>query len=173
MGGRGLRSLHGTVPPPCDKAVTQSLPCRLSPRCCEAHSRPVHRFQCSWPTVSSSFTPSSMALVNFPTASHFCSLWAKHRKAGHGFSYQVSSVRRKRRKTHVVGETHGQHNHRGCFLAGNSCPLTKLVLKTGLIQVFKELLKNVSFIFYCFLSPSIPCEFLNKSILKVNKILIY
>lgn len=38
------------------------------------HLRPVQRFQCSCPTVSSSFTPSSIALVNFPTASHFCSL---------------------------------------------------------------------------------------------------
>ena len=42
------------------------------------HLRPVHRFQCSCPTVSSSFTPSSMALVNLPTASHFCSLWGKN-----------------------------------------------------------------------------------------------
>lgn len=41
------------------------------------HLRPVQRFQCSCPTVSSSFTPSSMALVNFPTASHFCSLGAE------------------------------------------------------------------------------------------------
>lgn len=57
-----------------------------------------------------------MALVNFPTASHFCSLWAKHRKAGPRVSYQVPRVKRSRRKAHVVGETHSQHNHRTVFL---------------------------------------------------------
>lgn len=36
--------------------------------------RPVHLFQCSWPTVRISFTPSSMALVNLLNCSHFCSL---------------------------------------------------------------------------------------------------
>lgn len=41
----------------------------------KGHLRPVHLFQCSCPTVSSSLTPSSIALVNLPTASHFCSLW--------------------------------------------------------------------------------------------------
>lgn len=36
--------------------------------------RPVHLFQCSWPTVRISFTPSSMALVNLLNCSHFWSL---------------------------------------------------------------------------------------------------
>lgn len=44
------------------------------------HLRPVQRFQCSWPTVNNSLTPSSMALVNLPTASHFCSLCRNNKK---------------------------------------------------------------------------------------------
>lgn len=38
------------------------------------YSRPVQRFQCSFPTFSKSFTPSSIALVNRLNWSHFCSL---------------------------------------------------------------------------------------------------
>lgn len=38
------------------------------------YSRPVQRFQCSLPTFSRSFTPSSIALVKRLNCSHFCSL---------------------------------------------------------------------------------------------------
>lgn len=40
------------------------------------YSRPVQRFQCSFPIVSKSFTPSSIALVKRLNCSHFCSLKA-------------------------------------------------------------------------------------------------
>ena len=42
--------------------------------CVFRYLRPVQRFQCTWPTLSRSFTPSSMALVNLLYISHFCSL---------------------------------------------------------------------------------------------------
>lgn len=121
----------------------------------EGHSRPVHRFQCSCPTVSSSFTPSSMALVNLPTASHFCSLWGKNTRRCLLGSATECPASGARGETSLGSGAQTERNHRHCVLVSAPPPVKHFSLTE---RLYRTTQKRAISILLCFLLPSIPCE---------------